>query len=44
MEDTKKEDSNEPGIAQVKENHPKTPFQIYCDEHPDASECKIYDD
>lgn len=44
MEDTKQEDLNEPGIAKVKEDQPKTPFQIYCDEHPDAIECRIYED
>lgn len=23
---------------------PKTNFQIYCDEHPSALECRIYED
>ncbi len=23
---------------------PKTSFEKYCDEHPDADECRIYDD
>lgn len=31
-----------------KENHPEdshdpTPLELYCDSHPDAPECKIYD-
>lgn len=26
------------------EDHDPTPLELYCDEHPDASECKIYDD
>ena len=32
-----------------KENHPNdshdpTPLELYCDTHPDAAECKIYED
>lgn len=23
---------------------PKTPFQQYCDDNPDAAECRVYDD
>jgi len=26
------------------ENHDPTAFEMYCDEHPDAAECKIYED
>lgn len=26
------------------ETHDPTPFEMYCDEHPDASECRIYED
>ncbi|NEQ37070.1 MAG: hypothetical protein F6K40_12600 [Okeania sp. SIO3I5] len=26
-----------------KEENPKTPFQNYCDDNPDAAECKIHD-
>jgi hypothetical protein len=26
------------------ENYDPTPFEMYCDEHPDASECRIYED
>ena len=26
------------------ENHDPTAFEMYCDEHPDASECRIYED
>jgi len=36
-------------LEQYHENHPNdhhdpTPLELYCDSHPDASECKIYDD
>jgi hypothetical protein len=32
-----------------KENHPDdshdpTPLELYCDSHPDALECRVYDD
>ncbi len=30
---------NHPG-----EEHDPTPLELYCDTHPDASECRIYDD
>ncbi len=30
---------NHPG-----EDHDPTPLELYCDTHPDAAECKIYDD
>ncbi len=26
------------------DEHDPTPLELYCDEHPEASECKIYDD
>ena len=26
------------------DHHDPTPLELYCDTHPDASECKIYDD
>lgn len=26
------------------EDYDPTPLELYCDSHPDASECKIYDD
>lgn len=26
------------------EDHDPTAFEMYCDEHPDASECRIYED
>ena len=26
------------------DNHDPTPLELYCDEHPDASECRIYED
>jgi hypothetical protein len=36
-------------LEKYQANHPDddydpTSFEMYCDEHPDASECKIYDD
>jgi len=26
------------------QEHDPTPFEMYCDENPDASECRIYED
>lgn len=26
------------------QDHDPTPFEMYCDENPDASECRIYED
>ena len=26
------------------EDHDPTPLELFCDEHPSASECKIYED
>jgi hypothetical protein len=26
------------------ENHDPTTLELYCNEHPDASECRIYED
>lgn len=26
------------------DHHDPTPLELYCDTHPDASECRIYDD
>jgi hypothetical protein len=36
-------------LEAYKENHPDeehdpTPLELYCDTHPDASECRVYDD
>ena len=36
-------------LLAYKDNHPgddhdPTPLELYCDTHPDAAECKIYDD
>ena len=36
-------------LKAYKEHHPEdthdpTPLELYCDTHPDAAECKIYDD
>jgi hypothetical protein len=37
------------GLEKYQENHPNdnhdpTPLEIYCDSHPDALECRMYDD
>jgi hypothetical protein len=26
------------------DHHDPTPLELYCDTHPDASECRVYDD
>ena len=26
------------------DHHDPTPLELYCDTHPDAAECRIYDD
>lgn len=26
------------------DDHDPTPLELYCDEHPDALECRMYDD
>jgi hypothetical protein len=36
-------------LQSYKENHPEddhdpTPLELYCDSHPDALECRFYDD
>ena len=36
-------------LEKYQANHPDedrdpTPLEMYCDEHPDASECRIYED
>ncbi len=31
--------ANHPG-----DEHDPTPLELYCDTHPDAAECKIYED
>jgi hypothetical protein len=36
-------------LEAYKENHPgedhdPTPLELYCDTHPDAAECRVYDD
>ena len=27
-----------------KQDKPKTSFQVYCDDNPDAAECRLYED
>jgi hypothetical protein len=44
MEELEGKDLNDLDVADKKENTPKTNFQIYCDEHPSALECRIYED
>jgi hypothetical protein len=39
LESLKKYKENHP-----EENHDPTPFEMYCDENPNALECRIYDD
>ena len=36
-------------LEEYKENHPEdhhdpTPLELYCDNNPDALECRVYDD
>jgi hypothetical protein len=36
-------------LKAYKENHPEdshdpTPLELYCDTHPDAPECRVYED
>jgi hypothetical protein len=36
-------------LQKYKNNHPNnthdpTPLELYCDSHPDAAECRIYED
>ncbi len=38
LESLKKYNENHP-----EDNHDPTPLELYCDSHPDAAECKIYD-
>lgn len=45
MNNAEEKDPNGPKIAEPVEDHkPQTPFEKYCSEHPDASECRIYED
>ena len=38
-------DPQDPQISnRAKRHHPGTPFEEYCSTHPDADECKVYDD
>ncbi len=30
--------------AHQKQDKPKTSFQVYCDDNPDAAECRLYED
>jgi len=39
LESLEKYQSNHPG-----ESHDPTPLELYCDENPAASECRIYED
>jgi 3-methyladenine DNA glycosylase Tag len=38
VESLEKYRENHPG-----EDHDPTPLELYCDTHPDASECRVYD-
>jgi len=38
-------EENDPAIAsRLKRHHPGTAFEEYCSTHPDAAECKVYDE
>lgn len=38
-------EESDPNIAnRANRHHPGTPFEEYCSLHPDASECRCYDD
>lgn len=38
-------EDGDPGIAdRSKRHHPGTAFEEYCSTHPDASECRVYED
>lgn len=39
LDSLEKYQSNHP-----EENYDPTPLELYCDAHPDALECRIYDD
>lgn len=31
-------------VNHPEESHDPTPLELYCDSHPDALECRVYDD
>jgi len=31
-------------VNHPEDDHDPTPLELYCDTHPDAAECKIYED
>ena len=31
-------------VNHPEDDHDPTPLELYCDSHPDASECRIYED
>jgi hypothetical protein len=31
-------------VRHPEDDHDPTPLELYCDTHPDASECRIYED
>lgn len=31
-------------VNHPEDSHDPTPLELYCDSHPDAAECKVYDD
>jgi hypothetical protein len=44
MEELEGKDLKDLDVPEKEENTPKTNFQIYCDENPNALECRIYED
>lgn len=41
---SKKSESLKADASQPQKTQAKSAFEIYCDTHPDAAECKIYED
>ena len=39
LDSLEKYQANHPDV-----DHDPTPFELYCDSHPDALECRIYED
>jgi len=31
-------------VRHPEDDHDPTPLELYCDAHPDAAECKVYED
>ncbi|MFM7854032.1 MAG: CP12 domain-containing protein [Flammeovirgaceae bacterium] len=44
MEDRKNHHHYYPNDHHPEDLHDPTPLELYCDAHPDALECRVYDD